>query len=320
VRRRFERCPFCAGHEDATPEAIAVYSSNQGRAEISASSDDSWQVRVIPNKFPALTNENIGIDERAANANVTELSFATREGYGAHEVIIESPTHTCSFSELTSEQAFFSFVAYRDRLAQLAQDKLLRYGHVFKNCRGAGGATLEHTHSQLLAMSIVPETIQRELQSSADYFSRHRSCILCEMFERELADGERIVAATPLFVAFCPFAGRFPYETWIIPREHQSLFQRAKLDELAELSGLIQKIIGALEKLIPQAPYNYWIHTSPFDTIGYDHYHWHLELIPRITTLGGFEFGSGCYVNDVLPEDAATDLRAAIGGYSDANR
>jgi UDPglucose--hexose-1-phosphate uridylyltransferase len=244
----------------------------------------------------------------------TDPLFAVHGGYGVHEVIIESPGHTSSFTELTAEQAFLAFTAYRDRIAVLAQDPRLRYAILFKNCRPAGGATLDHTHSQLLGVSILPENIQWELTTSADFFARHGSCILCEMAKREMAAGERVVAQTSRFLAFCPFAGRFPYETWILPREHHSSFQLAKLAELEELSQLIQKILVALEKLIPQAPYNYWIHTSPFDTIGYDHYHWHLPLIPRITTQAGFEFSTGCFVNDVLPEDAAAALRGAIGG------
>jgi UDPglucose--hexose-1-phosphate uridylyltransferase len=266
-----------------------------------------------------VTSGNQSVDSNN-NSSASVQSPDTLPGYGVHEVIIESPTHTSSFSELSSEQAYFSFVAYRDRMAQLANDPRLRYGHLFKNCRGAGGATLEHTHSQLLAMTIVPASIQRELRCSADHFARHGSCIVCDMIERETRQGERIVAETPRFVVLAPFAGRFAFEMWILPREHQSFFQLAKLAELEEISGLIQKIIRALEKLIPQAPYNYWIHTSPFDTIAYDHYHWHVELIPRITTQAGFEWGTGCFVNDVLPEEGATTLRAVISGHSDAIR
>lgn len=328
VRRSVDRCSFCAGNEYDTPDAIAVYPSplarpwlpsdqrelglttplGDDRATVTRTSatDPAWQVRVIPNKYPAV------VDFVSDGTTGHEL-FQWQPGYGVHEVIIESPNHTTSFSELDDGQAFWSFLAYRDRLSCAARNPRLQYGLVFKNCRGAGGATLEHTHSQMLAAARIPTSIRQELNAAAEYRSRRGDCIFCSIWQHEATNAARIVTLTEQFVVFCPFASRFPYETWVLPRQHESHFQLAKVDGLAELSRLFQSIVRGLEKIIPQAPYNYWIHTSPFDTTGYDHYHWHIALIPRITMQAGFEWGTGCFVNPVAPEDAADALRKACG-------
>jgi UDPglucose--hexose-1-phosphate uridylyltransferase len=229
-------------------------------------------------------------------------------GYGLHEVIVESPNHTESFSELTSQQALLAFVAYRDRLLEMGKRPGLAYGLVFKNCRSAAGATLSHTHSQILGTARVPLTVARELDSAEVYRRDQGVCFFCKLIEEE-QHGPRRVLSTRRFVAFAPFASRFPFEVCVVPRSHGARFEATNLEELEDLSGLFQRIIQALEKIVPQAAYNFWIHTSPFDTNSYDYYHWHIEFIPRLTSQAGFEWGAGCFVNPVFPEDAATDLR-----------
>jgi UDPglucose--hexose-1-phosphate uridylyltransferase len=270
-------------------------------------------VRVIENKYPAVV---AGAEENGWATNRSDMDaapclYSSWPGIGRHEVVVESPQHSVTFADLTPEQAYWTFVAYRDRVQSMAADSRLRFGMVFKNCRGGGGATLEHSHSQILATTAVPWSVANELSAAEDHFRRVGGCLFCAIVEREVALGERIVMETDRLVAFCPFASRFPYEVCVLPRAHAACFQLAELAELEELSGLFQRFVRGLENLLPQTPHNFWIHTLPFDTFCYDHYHWHIELIPRTSTQAGFEWGSGCFINPVAPEDAASALRQA---------
>jgi UDPglucose--hexose-1-phosphate uridylyltransferase len=292
-------CPFCVGHEAETPPAIASYSSN-GKGK--------WLVRVVPNKFPAVTTQDAlptGSSPLAANGKA-----AAAPGFGCHEVIIESPRHVASLSDLTDAEAQAVFAAYRDRLLNLKAEGPYRYVQIFKNVGPAAGASLEHVHSQLVALPGVPEVINQELKSSAEFFQQQKRSLLLDMLEREIAAGQRIVRETEHFVAFCPYASRFGYEVWIAPRRHQPRYEDVAAGELGELSGLARDIIGRIERAAGQASYNYFLHTQPFDMPAYDHYHWHIEIIPRLTKVAGFEWGTGCFINPYPPEAAAEHLRS----------
>jgi UDPglucose--hexose-1-phosphate uridylyltransferase len=197
-------------------------------------------------------------------------------------------------------------------LQQLAHVPALAYALLFKNCGGGGGATVEHSHSQVLASTLVPTTVRTELDVAREFHAASGECVYCNLVNFELEARDRVVAATDGFLAICPYASRFPYETWVLPRAHEPRFERVNLGEVGDLSRLFRRILGAVEKKFPDAPHNYWIHTSPFDRSPYDHYHWHMEFIPRITTQAGFEWGTGCFVNPVLPEVAAQTLREAL--------
>jgi UDPglucose--hexose-1-phosphate uridylyltransferase len=283
-------CPFCAGHEDETPAAIATYSAN-GKGK--------WLVRVVPNKYPALTP-----DQSPAATNGAA-------GFGRHEVIVESPRHVASFSELTEAEAQAAFAAYRDRLIQLKREGPYRYVQIFKNVGPAAGASLEHIHSQLLALPTVPEVVAQELTSSGEHYQRHHRSLLMEMIERETASGERIIAQTGGLVAFCPHASRFGYEVWIAPKRHQPRFEDTQAGELGEVSRLMRETIGRIERAVGLVAYNYFLHTQPFDMPAYDHYHWHIEIIPRLTKVAGFEWSTGCFINPYPPELAAAHLRSS---------
>jgi len=282
-----EVCPFCPGHEDLTPKATAVYPI--------ASSNKPWQVRVVPNKYPAV--------ELSATGDRGEAAV------GVHEVIIESSAHVASLSDVSDEEARLTFVAYRDRLHTLRQDLRLAYGLVFKNARADGGATLEHTHSQLIALSTIPADIQFELAKAGEHRMLHGSCAFCDLIDGEV-DGARYVAATDSFVVFCPFGSRFPYEMWVLPRKHRESFEETPDSELAELAELMQNLIRRLEAKLESPAYNYWIRNAPFRLSSHDDYHWRIELTPRMTRLAGFELGTGCFINSVSPEQAAARLRS----------
>jgi UDPglucose--hexose-1-phosphate uridylyltransferase len=292
-------CPFCAGHEGETPPAIASYSAN---------GSGDWSVRVVPNKYPALTAEESLCP--ACQPLSRALVAESIPGFGLHEVIIESPRHVASLSELTPAEAELVFVAYRDRLRILKAVGRYQYVQIFKNVGPAAGASLEHVHSQLVALPGIPEVLQQELRSSLEHFQQTRRSLLGQMIEEELAAGIRIVAQTANLVAWCPAAGRFPYEVWVAPRRQASRFEAAEAGELGELATIMHDVIGRIEVAAGLSAYNYFLHTSPFDAPACDHYHWHFEIVPRLTKVAGFEWGTGCYINPLPPEAAAQVLQA----------
>ncbi len=290
-------CPFCEGQEDKTPGEIIAY-----RRPGSQRNREGWRVRVVPNKFPALEIEG-SLNKRG------EGIYDMMAGVGAHEVIIESPRHLVSTSELTEDELREVLWVYRDRLVDLKKDPRLVYGMIFKNVGAAAGASLEHTHSQLIVTPIVPINVWEEMTGSLEFFNYRGRCVYCDMVQQESAVEKRIVLDTPAFLAFCPFASRFPFETWILPKNHASHFENIQKNEVDELSGVMRQVIAKIEAALDQPAYNYIIHTAPFDTQELGHYHWHLEIMPSLTKTAGFEWGTGFYINPVPPEDAAAFLR-----------
>ena len=299
------RCPFCRGHEEDTPPAVAVYAPDDSSADSQA-----WQVRVVPNKYPAVAQVD-------CPPNVSPDFYETRPGEGIHEVIIEAPDHIISFTRLRQRQAALVFHAYRDRLQCLREDPRIAYAQIFKNSGSAAGASLEHTHSQLIATSVVPTQVQSELARSQAYYQQHGRCAFCDMILQELQADVRVVAQTPSFVAFCPFASQFPYEVWVLPRRHTCSFDHAKDEDIRELAGLMQDIIGRMESTLNDPAFNYLIHTLPFRRGSSNHYHWHMEISPRLTKTAGFEWGAGDYINTVSPEDAARTLSSVSDHISE---
>ncbi|MBP89740.1 MAG: galactose-1-phosphate uridylyltransferase [Planctomycetaceae bacterium] len=273
-------CPFCVGNESLTPDAILSYPRDR--------KDAAWQVRVVPNKYPAV--------QWAAAA------------VGTHEVIIESPEHIVSLSELSDEQAALAFRAYQERLQALGQDERLGFTFIFKNARAAGGASLEHLHSQLIGMEFVPPEIQLQTSKAGEYRVLHGRCIFCDLLADE-ADGNRVVSESEHFIVFCPYASRFAYEMWVVPKAHEQSFEDASAEQSNELAKITVQAVRKLEACLDSPAYNYWIHTAPFRMSRHDDFHWHIEIAPRVARLAGFELGSGCFINPVAPEHAAERLR-----------
>lgn len=290
-------CPFCEGHEAYTPPEIVAF-----RPAESAPNGGGWRVRVIPNKFPALEIEG-DLNQRGDGI------YDMMRGVGAHEVIIESPRHLLSTSNLSEAELIEVLWVYRDRLADLKKDRRLVYGMIFKNVGAAAGASLEHTHSQLIVTPIVPITVREEMAGSAEFHRYRGRCVFCDLVRQELATEKRIVLDSPGFLAVCPFASRFPFETWILPKPHASHFENIQKHGVEELARVMRRVIGNIETALDRPGYNYIIHTAPFDCQELAHYHWHIEIIPRLTQTAGFEWGSGFYINPVPPEDAAAFLR-----------
>ncbi len=290
-------CPFCEGNEDKTPPEILAYRKAGTKPNM-----PGWRVRVIANKFPALRIEG-DLDKRGLGM------YDAMNGIGAHEVIIETPRHHRSSSPLAVEELQEVIWAYRDRLVDLKRDRRFVYGMVFKNVGREAGASLAHTHSQIITTPFVPIRIAEEIRGSKNYYSYRGRCIFCDMIREELAFGERVVVETSEFVSFGPFASRFPFETWIVPKRHISHFENSPKQVIDDFAEILKKTITKLEVALEQPPYNYLIHSGPFDSEYLNEYHWHLEIIPRLTKTAGFEWGSGCYINPVTPEDASKYLR-----------
>jgi UDPglucose--hexose-1-phosphate uridylyltransferase len=290
-------CPFCEGNEHHTPGEISAI-----REPDSEANRKGWRVRVIPNKFPALEIEgDLG--------RQSDGLYDMMQGIGAHEVIIESPRHLSSTSELSEAEFSEVLCVYRNRLVELKKDHRLAYGMIFKNVGPSAGASLEHLHSQLIATPIVPINVWEEMTGSLEFYNYRGRCVYCDILQRELANKKRIILETSEFVALCPFASRFAFETWILPKTHSSRYENIDNAGTTELAGVLKKVIKKLEDVLEQPAYNYIIHTSPFDSSEVGHYHWHIEIMPRINKAAGFEWGTGFYINPVPPEDAATALR-----------
>lgn len=290
------KCPFCPGQESMTPPEVMSY-----REPNTLPNQQGWQVRVVPNRYPALQIEG-DLDRTGLGL------YDMMNGVGAHEVIIETPIHDQGFEAYSKQHVLKIVSAYADRYRDLKRDRRFRYILLFKNSGAAAGASLDHPHSQLIATPIIPKRVMEEVEGARQYYYYKERCVFCDIIRQELSAGNRIIHENESFVAFAPFASRFPFETWIAPKDHKASFgdiEEAELDNLAEMmSGTLRRLIKTLD----QPPFNYIIHTSPCDEHCADYFHWHIEIMPRLTKVAGFEWGSGFYVNHVPPEDAAKYL------------
>lgn len=292
-------CPFCPGNEARTPPEILAYGRNGSGRDTSG-----WTVRVVPNKFPALGIEG-NLDRQG------EGLFDRMNGIGAHEVIIETPDHQHTLASLPEKSVEEVLWAYRDRVLDLKNDKRFRYILLFKNHGEAAGASLEHTHSQLIALPIVPKRVREEVDSSKRYFDVKERCIFCDVIRQEMETGTRLILGNDQFIALAPYAPRFPFETWILPRQHSSSFENQPGSVYASLAKLFREFLARLDSVLNHPAYNYVIHTSPIGEEINDHYHWHVEMMPKLTRVAGFEWGTGFYINPTPPEEAARFLREA---------
>lgn len=293
-------CPLCPGNENFTPPEIFAH-----RPDGSQANEPGWEVRVVPNKYPALVIEGELIREGVG-------IFDRMNGIGAHEVIIETPDHGESFSSFSTRQMVSVFNAYRERILDLQKDDRFKYVIVFKNHGRAAGASLEHSHSQLIALPILPEMIISELNGAKSHFDYKERCIFCDIIRQEIQQQERVVCENEHFITLCPFAPRTPFEMWVLPKRHDSEFSAIKDDQLEALAEIFSESLRRLSACIDQVPYNYVLHTEPLHTGGLEYYHWHFEIVPKLTSVAGFEAGTGFYINPLPPEEAASYLRDAF--------
>jgi len=293
-------CPFCPGNEAKTPPEIMAY-----RPDGSGRNQPGWTLRVVPNKFPALGIE--GTLNRQGEGLYDKMN-----GIGAHEVMIETTDHQLTLATMPIRRVEDVVWSYRDRILDLKKDRRFRYILIFKNHGAAAGASLEHTHSQLIALPVVPKRVREEVDFAREYYNYKERCLFCDIIRQEAEAGIRVVSENQGFVAVAPFAPRFPFEIWILPKVHQSAFEESQKYEFEQLARILKEMLMRLDKVLESPAYNYIIHTSPLTETNNDHYHWHLEIMPKLTKVAGFEWGTGMYINPTPPEEAARFLREAV--------
>jgi UDPglucose--hexose-1-phosphate uridylyltransferase len=283
-------CPFCPGNEEATPPALESYGPGGG-----------WQVRVVPNLFPAFSG--------TAPLVVSHLGpvFTQAPASGIHEVFVLSPDHRSSWADLTDAQAGLVMAALRDRMEEHAQLPGLRYSQAVVNSGREAGASIEHPHGQLLSMPFVPGEIADELSGFARF---QGNCLLCAIAEAEDEARHRIVHSDDRLVVVCPFWSGTPYEMLVIAREHCPHLHRSRPQDLGAVGRAIKVALSALRNRLGDVAYNVMFHSAPYRLSG--DYHWHAHILPKVTTRGGFELGSGVLINVMAPERAAIELRAEV--------
>jgi len=291
-------CPFCPGHEENTPREILAY-----RQPNTEPNKPGWRLRVMPNKYPALKIE--GALNREPHGIYDKMN-----GIGAHEVIVETADHAKDMVQMTDEEVRDVFWAYRERMMDLERDRRFQYILIFKNHGEAAGASLEHSHSQLIATPIIPKRVFEEIKGAKRYFEFKERCIFCDIVRQELTDKERIVNDYDAFIAIEPFAARFPFETWLIPKTHQSSYLELSDAEVMILARSVKDVLARLKIALNDPAFNFMLHTRPVSREYHEYYHWHIEIIPKLTKVAGFEWGAGFYINPTTPEESAAYLRS----------
>ncbi|KAK7315595.1 hypothetical protein VNO77_34154 [Canavalia gladiata] len=283
-----QQCPFCIGHEhECAPEIFRVPPDNP-----------DWKIRVIQNLYPALSR-NLPEPHHAPSCSVLD-------GFGFHDVVIETPVHPVQLSDLYPQEIAHVFLAYTKRIQQLATYESIRYVQIFKNHGASAGASMSHSHSQMIALPIIPPNVSTRLGSMKDYFDQKGKCFLCETQREDL-----LIDSSTNFFSLVPFAATLPFEIWIVPRYHSAHFHELDADKAIEVGGLLKLMLRKMSLQLNNPPFNYMIHTSPLHGNESElvYTHWFIQIVPQLIGTAGFEIGTGCYINPVFPEDAATVLR-----------
>lgn len=284
-------CPFCPGHEDQTPSEL-----------FQIPPAGNWKLRVVPNRFAALS------PDKPVERNFIG-SFLTVEGFGIAEVIIESPLHSATIANMSTDDVNQILYAYRERQRVVSKNEHINLVTIFRNHGPRAGTSLRHPHSQLIATPIVPPHIRYPLEQAVLHYDKYGTCVYCDMIMEEIGQEKRIILDSPRFIVFCPFAAKSPFETRIYPKQHQASFLSISDYEITELAGVLHEILLRMQTLLGDPDYNYIIRSSPIGMENSRHLHWYMIIIPKISTPAGFEIGSGIYINTVAPEDAAQRLR-----------
>ncbi|QKT04581.1 DUF4921 family protein [Ectothiorhodospiraceae bacterium 2226] len=314
TRQHVDRCPFCRGNEERTPPQIAAYPA-----------EGPWAVRIVENLHPVLGRTSQGAGLLLGLQQIID-------GYGQHEVIVDHHQHGIALHEMSVEHLALLLGAYRDRMRILYEgDPRLKYVLVFKNFGPAAGASMAHTHSQVIATPVVPQNVHSELEAAHRHHQNHHQCIFCTLIDealtfeatvydrvsggirRRISAGQYVVERGEEFIAIKPFASRFEWEVHILPLAHQADYTTVADHSLEDLARVLQRTMARLDAVLGGAQYNYFLHSLPHgpEYAGQSpSYHWHLEICPRTSIPTGFELGSGLYVNTIAPEQAAERLRA----------
>ncbi|MBU1637986.1 DUF4931 domain-containing protein [bacterium] len=291
--RSSDECPFCPGHENETPNPILT---------LSDAAKDGWAARLIPNKFPA-------VDQIEEELLPVPLPHEVRRGQGRHEVMIESPLHDDRQSRYSTSHLASILGIYQSRIGEFINSFSCRHVTIFTNVGYRAGATLSHPHSQIIGLRQVPGVIERELESAVQHYKMGGSCLFCDLLKADLESGARVIYSTDDFIALCPYASRFAYEFAIYPRRHMADFRDVKAEEMQSFAGFLKACLGAMDVCLNDPDYNVILHSAPAVSDQANlieaAYHWHLEVIPRVSTQAGMEWGTGIHINSFPPEKVA---------------
>ncbi len=304
-------CPFCEGNESKTPPEVSSIRKNGSRPN-----RPGWRVRTVPNKFPALSR---GRPPERHDEGI----FQWMDGVGVHEVVIETPEHGQELPDLTLGHLDDVLETYKERITSIEQEFQYKYVHLFKNKGREAGASLSHPHSQIVATPIIPKQINEELYGCERLHRLYGECIFCRIIREETRKKERLVMRNDHFCVITPFASRFPFEMRIYPIRHSPWYAKSTKTELRSLTKALKTTLGKLRDILADPPYNFYIHQAPNPNLPHEAWinleescHWHMEIIPVLTRVAGFEWGTGFYINPVPPETAAGFLRASENASS----
>lgn len=284
-------CPFCHGNEHKTPEEIMRVPQNDG-----------WMVRVIPNKFAALSSEGERVRKNEGiRQNIT--------GVGKHEVIIEAPSHDTPTALLPVEHIRTILKVYRERFIEAYSSPLIKHVIIFKNQGEGSGTSIIHPHTQLVGTPVTPFLVRDRISEARRFFDNTGECLVCATLGDELNEGRRIILNSEHFTAFIPYAALSPFHTWIFPKRHAATFGDITDDEIYDLAFNLKTILAKLYFGLENPDFNYVMRSESLRESGSEYFHWYLSIVPRIGQSSGFELGSGMYTNPSVPEQVAEFLR-----------
>ncbi|XP_050235831.1 ADP-glucose phosphorylase [Mercurialis annua] len=288
-------CPFCIGREDeCAPEIFRVPPDPNNK---------DWKIRVIENLFPALSRD---LDDPSDQKIELDGPGRLLTGFGFHDVVIEAPVHRVQLCDMEAGQIGEVLIVYKKRIEQIMRSESIKYVQVFKNHGASAGASMSHSHSQIVALPVIPPSVSARLDGTKEYFDKTGKCSLCEIDKEKL-----LIDESTHFISIIPFAASFPFEIWIIPRDHSSHFHEIDSEKAVDLGGLLKLMLRKISIQLNNPPFNFMIQTAPVQVneLQLSYTHWFLQIVPQLSGVGGFELGTGCYINPVLPEDAAKVMR-----------
>lgn len=289
-------CPFCIGNEEQTPASIAVYGENGAEQPLDSS---EWKVRVFPNKYPSFSHQS--------DVRVESGPYGSSIANGMQELIIPSARHITSLAELTDDELKTTFLACQQRIACMKSDESIKHAMLFMNCKAAAGASLGHIHLQLIGSPVVSSHLQDRVDRNQASVRENGQPWVSKLARWEVKQEIRMIRQSEQFDVFCPFASRFPFQIWIVPRQNRVSFVDCSADLRDAMALEIRESIRTLEEIADHPPYNLLLHQAPFHDSEYDH--WYIELFPRLTSAAGLELGTDVWVNPISPEMAAKRLR-----------
>ena len=277
------KCPFCPNNEESTPPHLF-------------SKGTPWTIRIVPNKYPALNNE--------VSKNQIGL-FCSENIRGNHFVIIDSDKHYNYLHNMEIEDIVSLILTYSWVIEELYKEETTKYVQIFKNYKKEGGSSLEHTHSQAVALNFIPKQVQTQLDNTEDFYKQNNTCLSCKMLEKEQECNTRIIMECGNFIAFAPYASLFPYEFCIYPKSHSSSFSNMTTEQHVSLAIMIKNLFNKLYVNLNNPAYNLYINSINTQK---DFFHWSIRVVPRVAVQAGFEISTGIMLNSISPEKTKSML------------